>query len=223
MTLQEWRENPSAQKKTWIALGAVGVMLTVLWLPSLNDLKRFFSIRPHAATARKVIVEPPHSSQAPSVPLMPVIPPTEAPALPPIAQLSAPLTGKWAGAAFLPPQHGLCRLTLEVGSNPDGTSSGYSTLGCQPPASDYSGGRVATPLAMQLAKAVNPASAILTGTTDANGVLHFKVMKNIGVAEASHGCNMTSADATPFGAGRMAFEWHEEGCPGGQIVMSHTK
>lgn len=214
MTRTEWNNNPSAQKKTYIAAGILGFMLLLLWLPSLHSLRHIFSPKRGTLTttpAQRAVDPRPQVHTPPG-------PPPAAPA--PNSVVTA-FTGKWQGHAALPPQHGFCTLTLEIGSNPDGTSSGYSTLACQPPPSDYAGGRVRA--ANQLLMGSNPSSAILTGTTDASGVLHFKVTQNIGVAQANHGCNMLSADATPFGQGRIAFEWHEENCLGGQMVMTRLR
>jgi hypothetical protein len=209
MTPDQWRDDPVAQRKTWITVGVGSVMLAALMLPSgLMHPWRWRRAQPQAPVFR-----PDMQQTRPPVQIAPAAP-APAPAL--------PLAGKWKGAGVLAPNHGLCQLALEVTPASDGKASGYTTLFCQPPASDYVNGRVRN-LNPTIGKSINPTSAILSGIAGPDGVTHFTVTKNIGVAESAHGCNMTTADATPFGPGRIAFEWHEEHCPGGQIVLGRAR
>jgi hypothetical protein len=208
MLIEEWRDDPAAQRKTWITVAVCCVVLVALMLPS--GLMNSWRSR-HA----QPVVRPEMQQTRPPVQIAPASAPQAAPPL--------ELAGKWKGAAVLAPHHGLCQLALEVTATSDGKPSGYTTLVCQPPASDYANGRLRTLNPMTLGKGINPTSAILSGIVGPNGITHFTVTKNIGVGETEHGCNMTTADATPFGPGRIAFEWHEQNCPGGQIVLGRTR
>lgn len=217
MTLESWRADPQAQKKTWILLACVGAALTLLLLP-LPAFKRWVTGKGSAANNARQVT--PHGREitngSGTTPPQPRVPVHVSPV--------APFVGHWRGNAALPPQHGNCTLTLEITANPDDTSTGDSSLACAPPMIDI----VSDPKhfdpakVMALQAGLNPSSAILNGTLDATGTLQFSVKQNIGVAEANHGCNMTGAEATRFGGNRIAFTWHEEGCPGGQIVLTHV-
>ena len=222
MRLEDWRNDPSAQKKTWIAASIVAVMLGLLWLPSPASVKQLFARRRRAET-KVAVIRPVPADEIRAIPI-PATPHDNSVSTP-ASSASAPslLAGIWSGMAALPPQHGMCKLALELNTDASGTATAYSTLACQPPATDYLGGKISAGSLMGLQTMLNPTSAIMTGTTDANGVLHLKVTKNVGVAEANHGCSMASAEATPFGGARLAFEWHEENCPGGQMLLVRAK
>ena len=52
MTRTEWDQNPTAQKKTWVYLSVMGLMLTLLWLPPLH-LHRHPQPKPPARMIRQ--------------------------------------------------------------------------------------------------------------------------------------------------------------------------
>ena len=66
---------------------------------------------------------------------------------------------------------------------------------------------------------MNPAAAILTGTPE-NGSLHFRVDKTVG-ADVD-GCAATSFTAMPFGTNKIAVQWQDGSCQGGQIVLNKS-
>ncbi len=71
--------------------------------------------------------------------------------------------------------------------------------------------------AIALTKGVNTAGgAVLTGAPE-NGSIHFHVDKSFG-AEIS-GCAPTTFAVTPFGTNKIAAQWQEAGCQGGEILL----
>lgn len=150
---------------------------------------------------------------------------------PPVADVPAlaKFIGTWQGNATLPGRKENCMLKLEVRQSHEKASefSGYSSLSCAPSmfellgqAGDKSKANAAT-MMDNMGKAMNPVSAILTGTP-AHGSIQFRVDKNIGVNEVSNGCPLVSLSATDFGSDQIEIdlkESQEGACQGGQMLM----
>lgn len=220
MTREEFKNNPEAQKKFYILIGAVG--LALLWLLYGGSAKTALRVMTAKKQSTAVNVQPPPNTSAVTYPPRVVAAPA------PQQQPQSNLSGQWRGTVNLErlpgSERGHCTVTLKITQNPDGSSAGYSTLGCaQTLASMMNNNRRVDihEVLKDQAGINNPSSAILTGTRDASGKLHFTVNQNIGVAEALKGCNMTSAEATPFADG-LSFSWKEDGCSGGELIMTRV-
>ena len=138
--------------------------------------------------------------------------------LPPAVVLTtvSNLTGTWKGRGALT-GHGLCDLRLELRETHEapGHYTGYSALSCLNIAP------LMTPKARNRASAncrnrLNPAASILTGVPE-DGSIRFHVDKTIN--PDINGCAATSFTATPFGTNRIAVQWQEGSCQGGQIIL----
>lgn len=128
------------------------------------------------------------------------------------------LTGTWQGQGAMSGR-GLCTLKLELREteNAPGHYTGYSTLACrndpalmQPRARNR---------AFALRNRMDPAASVLTGAPE-NGSIRFHVEKTI--SADANGCAATSFTATPFGTNKIAVQWQEGSCQGGEILLSRT-
>jgi hypothetical protein len=130
------------------------------------------------------------------------------------------LPGHWVGRAFLPGR-GICALQFELRETNDapGRYAGYSSLACQRvPALMAPQGRASPPSSMM--SQMNPTSAILSGTME-NGSIHFRVDQTID--PDTRACAATSFLVSPFGMNRIAVQWQERNCPGGQMILQRTR
>jgi hypothetical protein len=126
------------------------------------------------------------------------------------------LQGFWVGRGMLNTR-GMCTLKLELRDVPDsaGHYTDYSTLGCQPIAAMFrmGGGRI---LPQEIRNMQNPKAVILTGEPQ-NGAIRF-IIENTVVGDAGE-CATSSFTVTPFGTNRIAADWTEGACRGGQLLL----
>ena len=92
----------------------------------------------------------------------------------------------------------------------------YSTLSCMAPPSLWGlkGGQLLPP---RMRDEMLPTAITLQGTPE-NGAIRFQVDKT--VVSPMSGCATTSFMVTPFGTNRVAAQWREGLCQGGQILMA---
>jgi hypothetical protein len=128
------------------------------------------------------------------------------------------LSGTWKGEGALT-GHGICTLRLELREteNTPGHYTGYSTLSCENVAPLMQPG--ARNRAYALKNKMDPAASILSGVPE-NGSIHFHVDKTINTHPG--GCAATSFTATPFGTNKIAVQWQEGECQGGEILLGRS-
>jgi hypothetical protein len=143
---------------------------------------------------------------------------TEALAVPPPAPRFIKLMGYWDGRSVLG-NRGLCILHLELRRAPESHFSGFSTLECLPLYTPGDKAPPVAPLNLQMLGHMNPSSAILSGTVDADSI-KFHADKIIDAA--GDGCIMGSFTVTPFGVNQIATVWDDKPCMGGQMVLTRT-
>ena len=137
-------------------------------------------------------------------------------ALKEIVHQQVPLSGFWKGQALVVNQ-GLCTLNLEMrDTDAPANYIGYSTLSCATPPSLWGlkGGQQLPPA---MREQMLPTAIVMTGTP-VNGAIRFQVNRTV-VSPAS-GCETTSYTVTPFGTNRVAVQWLDGLCLGGQILMT---
>jgi len=146
----------------------------------------------------------------------------EKPAAPTAKADSSPLTtvsnlsGTWNGRGALTGR-GICSLRLELRETNEapGHYTGYSTLSCLNIPALMSRAHHASGIQNHM----NPAADILTGEPE-NGSIRFKVDKSI--SADANGCAATSFTATPFGSNKIAVQWQEGNCQGGEILLGRS-
>jgi hypothetical protein len=126
------------------------------------------------------------------------------------------LSGTWNGRGALTGR-GICSLRLELRETQAGTGhyTGYSTLSCLNIPALMSRAHHASGIQNHM----NPAANILTGEPE-NGSIRFKVDKSI--SADANGCAATSFTATPFGSNKIAVQWQEGNCQGGEILLGRS-
>jgi len=137
------------------------------------------------------------------------------PALPFLTTLSN-LSGFWKGQNLVAGQ-GFCTLALELREmETPANYTAYSTLSCKAPPSLWGlkGGQLLPP---RMRDEMLPTAITLNGTPE-NGAIRFQVDKT--VVSSMSSCATTSFIVTPFGTNRIAAEWREGLCQGGQILMA---
>lgn len=179
------------------------------------------------STAAAAVVPLPSAPPSPSTPTPAAIA-ADDPAL-------ARFLGIWVGNVAIPNRAAAnrpaaCMLRLEVrdSHDKDHPFAGFSTLSCAPSMFEMLDKRARheTPAGMvdDMMKQMNPTDAILAGSL-AGGSVQFQVQKNVGVAEASNGCPMSSMTITPFGAEQLDVDWKESqqgSCQGGELLVKKT-
>ena len=66
---------------------------------------------------------------------------------------------------------------------------------------------------------VNPAASVITGAPE-GGSIRFSVDNTI--STDTDGCATTSFMVTPFGTNRIAAQWREGRCQGGQVILEKS-
>ena len=153
-----------------------------------------------------------HAKPSPAIP-MPVAAPVTVPSA--AAQLAS-TAGKYSGGGLIKTRQ--CKMELELDPpDPQGGYTAYMTITCfspgfivgMTPAERASG-------AMNLANQFTPASAALSGSVV---VVAIKLKATKSIETLADGCPLAGASITPFGFGRIALDWEETGCPGGQLIL----
>ncbi len=153
-------------------------------------------------------------AQAAARPSVPPAPPPR-PVLPWLTTVTN-LSGFWKGQNLVVNQ-GFCTLNLEMReTDTPANYIGYSTLSCRTPSSLWGlkGGQQLPPA---MREQMLPTAIVMTGTP-VNGAIRFQVNRTV-VSPAS-GCETTSYTVTPFGTNRVAVQWLDGLCLGGQILMN---
>ena len=231
----------ASRKFAWGA----GIVLTAWYFgPSIVHS---FTPAPHAQALQQKMAKP--SPGTPALPVavpvaaglsasaaaVPGAPPPPPPAIAADDPALARFLGIWVGNVAIPNRAApnrpaACMLRLEVRDNHDKDHpfAGFSTLSCAPSMFEMLDKRARheTPAGMvdDMMKQMNPTDAILAGSL-AGGSVQFQVQKNVGVAEASNGCPMSSMTITPFGAEQLDVDWKESqqgSCQGGELLVKKT-
>jgi len=172
-----------------------------------------------APMAAPVAQAPAPTVQPPPQPAAPVAPPPPPVKPPPTADPK--LLGVWRGRSAIDGR-GYCDVRLEVKASDDSTSelvAGFASMVCRPTAA-LAGPKRVNPKAQAL-DAANQEAAIMTGTPQEDGSIHFKTDKLINTD--STGCAFKAATLTAFGASFVAEEWQEEApCHGGKSIMQRA-
>ena len=126
------------------------------------------------------------------------------------------LSGMWEGRGPTP-SRGICNLHLELKQGDPGQYKGYSRFNCiqlqsmEKPTDP-------SPI-FNMAQNITPQAAVLTGRVE-KGTIHLHTAKAIGTD--GNGCSITELILTPFGATRVAAEWKEGTCQGGNLMMQRA-
>ncbi len=190
--------NDKRKKQLWIA----GIVIAMLYFaPSI--LSHVIGVFTPSKTSAAV-----HAKPSAAIP-MPVV---QAPVTPNPAAQFALLSGKFAGEGMV--KERICKMELELNPpDPQGGFAGYTSLSCFSNGSLVGAGpRTATGVVNQF----RPASAILTGSVVGSAI---KLKANKSIETLSDGCALSGLSIVSFGTGRIAVDWDEDGCPGGQIVL----
>jgi hypothetical protein len=214
MTLDEWREDAQAQKKTWIFFGAAAVAVSWLLLPvpSLRDgfagARHMFSRKQQTVAAQRQVLRPYFPPPAPQGAIT----------APPVLPVNAAFLGHWTGGASIDKQ-GLCGLQMEIHQGEAGKLIGYPEMSCLPSAwlTGHGGFDIRKDNPGTVMLKANPTSAIISGLA-VNGSVQFHVDKITNTNSA--GCVMSSLTATVFGAHQLAVQWVDS-CGGGNMMCEH--
>jgi hypothetical protein len=195
------------QKALLICLGVIVASYVVRWL--------YASAQELANRQKQINLAQQRAKAAPRVPT------TSAPAKPsrpvsPFVTTLSNLSGFWKGQNLVAGQ-GFCTLGLELRElETPANYTAYSTLSCMAPPSLWGlkGGQLLPP---RMRDEMLPTAITLQGTPE-NGAIRFQVDKT--VVSPMSGCATTSFMVTPFGTNRIAAQWREGLCQGGQILMA---
>lgn len=195
------------QKALLIALGVIVASYVVRWL---------YTSAQELANRQQQIRLAQQRAKAPA--RVPVTPQPAKPSRPvsPFVTTLSNLSGFWKGQNLVAGQ-GFCTLALELREmETPANYTAYSTLSCMAPPSLWGlkGGQLLPP---RMRDEMLPTAITLQGMPE-NGVIRFQVDKTV-VSPMSR-CATTSFTVTPFGTNRIAAEWHEGLCQGGQILMA---
>lgn len=127
------------------------------------------------------------------------------------------ISGLWMGQDVLAGR-GLCTRRLELREAPDtpGNYTGYSTLSCiRPPGLVSLQGERRLP--NQIRNQLKPTAIIMTGAPE-NGAILFHVDKT--VVGINDDCATSAFTVTPFGTNKIAAQWQEGSCQGGQVILN---
>jgi hypothetical protein len=195
----------SDKQRKYIWIGVAVLALIHFAPPYLTMITRQIQSSVHAEV---------HSKPSPAIPMAtaPVVLPPVAPSAIANAQ-SIPLAGKYGGDGMAKTR--LCKMELEL-HPPDlqGQYTGYTSLACWPAAAMVGQG---PHTAEGVVTKFRPAGAILTGSA-VNGTIKLKANKTI--ETLADGCPISGLSIVSFGVGRVAVDWDETGCEGGQLVLT---
>lgn len=127
------------------------------------------------------------------------------------------LSGTWRGQGAIR-NRALCTLKLELrdSQGSPGNYAGYSTLSC------LNAGQLSALKGhglLRMRGPFTPAAVILNGTPE-NGSIRFRVDKT--VSADADGCELSGFTATPFGTNKIAVQWQEGSCAGGEILLDRS-
>jgi hypothetical protein len=194
--------NDKRKKQLWIG---AAVVAGLYFAPSI--ISHVSSVVTPSKTAAAM-----HPKPSPAVP-MAVVPAVQAPS--PAAQLAL-LSGKYGGDGLVKTRQ--CKMELELNPpDPQGNYTAYTSVTCFSPSAIIG----MTPSqrangAMGLANQFTPAGAVLSGSV-VDGAIKLKTNKSI--ETLADGCPITGLSIVGFGLGRIAVDWDENGCPGGQLIL----
>jgi hypothetical protein len=195
------------QKALLICLGVIVASYAVRWL--------YTSAQQLAQRQQQINLAQQRAKAAPRVPVAPAPAKPSRPVSPFVTTLSN-LSGFWKGQNLVAGQ-GFCTLGLELREQETPANYiAYSTLSCMAPPSLWGlkGGQLLPP---RMRDEMLPTAITLQGTPE-NGAIRFQVDKT--VVSPMSGCATTSFMVTPFGTNRVAAQWREGLCQGGQILMA---
>lgn len=195
------------QKVLLIAVGVIVASYVVRWL--------YTSAQELAQRQQQIRLAQQRAKLPARVPVAPVPAKPSRPVSPFVTTLSN-LSGFWKGQNLVAGQ-GFCTLALELREmETPANYTAYSTLSCMAPPSLWGlkGGQLLPP---RMRDQMLPTAITLQGTPE-NGAIHFQVDKT--VVSPMSSCATTSFMVTPFGTNRIAAQWREGLCQGGQILMA---
>jgi hypothetical protein len=232
MKLDEFKNNPGAQRKTWYFAGAVLLVVLVLFWPKGQKkpvVRPVPQARPCLTNGRGrgtlingVCVAPAIAGgKLPPVADPPTVenPPATVPIVPPAPQAPAPLKlqGSWRGSGAQSKE--VCTLNLEIGDTPDKAGySGYSTIRCSP-LFDERMMRPTIAAAAEMRVRMNPASAVLMSGSAADNKVIFEVEQNLSTL-----CPLQVLTVQPFGTtGRELSVFWKDGCREAALVLTRIR
>jgi hypothetical protein len=197
-------------KQRKLIWAAAGILALSYLAPHVIHMMRQAKAAPEPVTAKP---SPVHIAPVPTPPPDPVALQAQAEA----AEFNK-LMGDWSGAATLP--QGMCRLALQLRPVADKPAhyAGYSTMTCNPTLVLLSEHVPKQQRDIDLAKAMTPTSAIMSGAVENNAIV-FHIDTNIGMPIS--GCAITGFTVSPF-ADQVAAQWQSGTCQGGQMVLNRV-